>query len=881
MTDLILTKKQKETYSNLKNNNFETIKQSDITRLLQKVLNNKEASTDLVPKVVEYEKQLHPGKDIKWIELYISKKIKDKSDRKMFKEVIKSDYSSLPDVVKPKSNKDNKVNEKISDFSSFDVSKAKNTKSGSDSELNKILESILGDKTKTETKTEPFKGPGRSITKNEIIQEPNTSIDLSGLFKTGTQTYKNNKELIDKFKASLTKEKIDDGSWLTSLASMEVPEIEILQSVINLTPLGLSTKDKDNLTNILSRDKNKMNSVSTSDGVKTILKTLINPDAVGQIISTRASQLSGDAAEGLDNWYRKATGQAPKKSEELGALEDVIKNRRLTEDKIATRKKELDELINGPKKVEPVVKPEDRIIGLRPGINNFPANKFKQVGEGYDVYNDPDATTHRMKIDKNQMTIEDILRPPNIPGLQVTSATDDFFSGLRSILVPSFGLGDKRTTKEGAIQYLKEKDPVKYAQYVKEVYNYDNLKKKLVLSGDSNIDMGMHKDAILRAYDMSKKLLKTATNLKMLSNSEIEQLYDVSSTLDDVLRGDSKITYKDLDQITNYFINKVPTKILADPDIKINDFIKNQVTELGQTFAGDSNLTKFKLDTDLTTELSDEDKQPDDEDKQPDDKDKQPDDKDKEPISETELDKKGSSASDRGDTGWSDYRPRLKVGGTDADFMRSNKNVNLGQLVSEMKGIDVPGWGNGADNILYKRNLMDNKIRYTNTTKLNYPKIKTSLEAELAQKQAEFNDNYLNGMHSFNNYHLTDQPAILKLDRDRKEIESNNIELSPYRQLGYVPKFGQMYENLNKPVWNSQHADAPYNRNFDKDMRGRDSFDQFLHFSPAYPQSSYNNTNRNNDYAYFPDERNKVAGRDELRAYKTSFLIQQRWNSNK
>ena len=58
--------------------------------------------------------------------------------RKMFKEVIKSDYSSFPDVVKPKSNQVNKVSEKISDLSSFDVSKAKNTKSGSDSELNKI-----------------------------------------------------------------------------------------------------------------------------------------------------------------------------------------------------------------------------------------------------------------------------------------------------------------------------------------------------------------------------------------------------------------------------------------------------------------------------------------------------------------------------------------------------------------------------------------------------------------------------------------------------------------------------------------------------------------------------------------------------------------------
>ena len=72
----------------------------------------------------------------------------------MFKEVIKSDFSSFPDVskskVKPKPSQV-MTTESASDYSSFNTSKAKNTKSGSDSELNKILESILGDKQKTES----------------------------------------------------------------------------------------------------------------------------------------------------------------------------------------------------------------------------------------------------------------------------------------------------------------------------------------------------------------------------------------------------------------------------------------------------------------------------------------------------------------------------------------------------------------------------------------------------------------------------------------------------------------------------------------------------------------------------------------------------------
>ena len=64
----VLTRLQEQTVSRLKSNDWGAIKQSDVTRLLTKILDSKEQSTELIPKVIQYEKITHPEKDIKWIE---------------------------------------------------------------------------------------------------------------------------------------------------------------------------------------------------------------------------------------------------------------------------------------------------------------------------------------------------------------------------------------------------------------------------------------------------------------------------------------------------------------------------------------------------------------------------------------------------------------------------------------------------------------------------------------------------------------------------------------------------------------------------------------------------------------------------------------------
>ena len=444
--ELILTRGQNDTVSRLKSSSWDVIKPGDITRLLPKLLDSKPQSEELIPKIVEYERIKNPSKSIQWIEKVLDKKLKTPADKTMLHEVIaKGDYSSFPDVSKPSKPT---VSESLpnGNRSSFpDISKGKSKKSGSDAKLQETLDKILGGNVK-ET---PFSGKGTTVA-DMSPTTPVVSTDWSTLFKTGSKTYKDNKALIDKFKAGITPEKMADGSWFTSLAAMEAPEIEILQQVINMTPLGLSTKDKSNLESLLSRDKTKMNSVSTSDGIKLVLKSLINPDAIGTILKTRASQISADAAEGLDTWWRKATGAPPRKDETLGALEDIIQGRRNDTAAISKRESELNALKGKTPSSTPVKPVDEGIVGLKPGMGG--GGKFKPVGES-------DSTA---VVDINKMSIADILKPPPIPGMTTTTATEDVFGFLKGIFVPTYGLGDKRNTQAGALEWLRTNDPASY-----------------------------------------------------------------------------------------------------------------------------------------------------------------------------------------------------------------------------------------------------------------------------------------------------------------------------------------------------------------------------------------------------------------------------------
>lgn len=872
MSELILTRKQNDTVSRLKSSSWGEIKPLDISLLLPKLLDSKKESEILIPKIIDYEKIKNPTKSIDWIVKVLDKKIKSSDDKKVFEEVIKmGDYSSFPSIDKPTKKTGKKNNLKIP---TNDLSKFLNTttvkKSGTDQQLNDKLDSILKSNREQSgiQETPAFQGPG---TKLGDVDKVDNSIDFSTLFKTGSKAYTDNKALIDGFKKNLTKEKLADGSWLTGLASLSYPEIQIMQDVINMTPLGLSSKDKSNLENLLSKDKSKNSSVSTSDGIKIILKSLINPDSIGTILKTRGDQITADGAEGLDKWWRKATGAAPKKDENLGALEDIIGGRIKTENDKNKRQQDLDLLKGKKTEVKPVipVKEVDKgIVGLKPIMDKgITGGKFKPVG---DIDNQ----------DKNQLSIADILKPPDVPGMQETTAGQDAFGFLKGIFVPNFGLGDKRNTPEGALEWLKTNNPEIYSEYNKKKFDYDKTVKKAGMSINSEVDMMYHKEEVLRAREFTRDLLKKASDLKELTDQEIEDIYDISETLESVLKGDSKITYKDLDDLTLGVINMIPEGILQAGNI-LGNFTDSQLKGLKPSFKGDSNLTNFdsslKQGKGRTVKIT-KDPYKDPKDKDPNDKDGNPKDPKKE-ITETTLDKKESSKSDTDDTSWSDLRPRMKWGGTDEMFIRSEDNVNIGNLVAAARGIEEEGWtnGNADENILFKRTLKTDSMRYNPNGTNPMPNTERYFKKYSFKKDKKF---FRNGKYIpqpiFNNNSYFGQT---------NKIDSND----PLYFQNPKKDYGLLRQAYHPTIFRPVDMQAGIQRNFYDVSYNPHSFYQFLDFTPAYAQhsSTQEKANQLSQFAYYPDNRNlynlgpnergQGEGNANLSAVKNNYIQNQRF----
>jgi hypothetical protein len=206
---LTLTRGQQLTLDRLDKEDYKSIKQADVTRLLNKTLDSRVTAEDVIPKVMKYEQVKFPKKSDDEIQKYITKKLKGKTDREMFREVMGG-------------SSDSKGESKIDDYAPSKLGKDGGglkkpaVPNGSSAELEKLLEQLMGG---DETSSDPFAGKGTRVGgdtdltpsgranhqgKGEIEPEQGGGgIDFSKFFKEGTQAYAENKETIDKLKNSV------------------------------------------------------------------------------------------------------------------------------------------------------------------------------------------------------------------------------------------------------------------------------------------------------------------------------------------------------------------------------------------------------------------------------------------------------------------------------------------------------------------------------------------------------------------------------------------------------------------------------------------------------------------------------------------------------
>lgn len=713
-----LTKLQSITLDRLKQNDFEPIKQADITRLLNKMLDKPETAKQVVPPVIKYEKFKFPKKTKKDIEVYVSRKLRNKNDRKMWQELVQSDSSSFPDIDKGK--------------------KKEKKSSGKDSELNDLLDSLLSDKQPSQVKQSSFEGQGTRLGgEMQPMKQPlkpssgkTGKDDLSSLFDTSTKFYIENKKTIDTIKGALSKKKIEDGSWLSEIASLEFPEIKAWQKSIQGTPLAMSDDDKKIFQKILNNDPNIPNDL---DSWIVLAKIIANPDSIGQLITTRAEQKLGETKNDLKDWYRKLKGEDPVPSDEQKSLAKIIDERRANLDKQEQRTKELNELKGiqtGPEAETPRTV-EDKFKDIKAGI--IRSGDFDLI--------DIQGNTGKIKpADRSLQTSTQILEAPTPEGFKDTTAGYDALKKIRDLFLPDYSQG---TDLEKYLRDLKKSNPDAYNRYQEELAKYEMTKKKLRLNKDNKIDYTIHKDVLEDMSMLSRDLLKTAASKKQLTDEEIENLYDISETFDQIADGSLPLTYSELESLQKLYFETLPSETISDNKQRIDEYIQKTNDKLKAEFRGDSDLTldfsylsgdtprpdrdketdkdtRPDLDKDVTEE-SKPDK--DTEEKEDDKKYRETKEEDESPPSDSNVkEMKGQFNTEPIEGDWSRLRPRLEWGNTDEMFIRKKKEVERANFISEQMSLEEPGWGNKPDNVLYKANLIDEKRRYDRTFRMPPPK---------------------------------------------------------------------------------------------------------------------------------------------------------------
>ena len=417
--------------------------------------------------------------------------------------------------------------------------------------------------------------------------ESESYLDVLGKYiDTGSQFYKDNKKTINKGLAALTPKKIQDGSYLTELAGLAAPEIEVFQKVIKAAGLGFSKEDSASFEKMLSRDPDVMAEVPYDEAIGLVFKMMLNPDQVGVLIKTRAGQIADDTKA----WWKKITGQDRDLTPKEEDIRKKIDRRRKDIEDERYRKERIDEWM-GDKKDEqfsPFPADGDGGIVLEP-VDAPPEKGFGPGGAG--IVPDPDGKAPTP--DYSDMSAYDILIPPD-DGFGGTTFGQDFMAVMRNIFSGGgIKIPTEKQNKEKYLEQLKRDHPAEYQQYQDAIATYTKTINKAKLERDGFVDYVASKDYVDNAKNLTQDLVKKAIERGDIGRDEASKIYDVWNLFDEVSTGKEKMTYAQMEQLQQQIFNALPRDIITQNSDAINEFMANNIDSLKPGWEGDSDLGSF------------------------------------------------------------------------------------------------------------------------------------------------------------------------------------------------------------------------------------------------------------------------------------------------
>lgn len=466
------------------------------------------------------------------------------------------------------------------------------------------------------------------------------------------------------------------------------PELSLLQQASDFLGTGYSDKDHSDLMKVI---KGKKSGRSGVEDFKLGMKLVVNPVEWARLAGEEAFAVGENAITGISDVVRKVRGI---KKDVRDPQADVAKG--LMKERSDALKKKISQ--------------EKKLAQIK--------------GEKYTGLSEDDI-------------LEDTLKMPRLSdfgGKDEKSALETLGETIAetALFVPKRAFGDEDEVMK---KRLKEKDPEAFKRYEEAMEKYQSKKDRVLETRNENIKG----DAVRLRSDLASVidsvLEEERKNIKIgrqnINDSDLEELYDMSLTLRD---NQTPISYNNLADIYAGIKTTLPKVIIDSADVKTKmgafDYLEDTMLKPKTDTQADLRVStndKFQKTLEMKEEFDKKQKQIDDaiEEKRIDDE--------RLEVIQSRADQITTGYVDTNSYGRPELKPRIIYGNTDAQLMPNSQSVRTARLFRESSLMwpQLETENNRRDNILYQRNLENERMRYGKTYSVpnvnKYPSVKKSV----------------------------------------------------------------------------------------------------------------------------------------------------------
>ena len=511
-----------------------------------------------------------------------------------------------------------------------------------------------------------------------------------------------NAENVDKLKTIykdseklISKHGVRDGLIRLGL-KYTVPELALLQQASDYLGFGYTDKDHDDLMKTFSEG---FTGKTSFDDMKLGFKLVFNPAEWARLGLEEVSAIGENVSTGISDIIRKTRGIKKKVvDEEADKAKQVI----------SKRESELKKKIAQ----------EQKLAQIR--------------GEEYKGLSEDDIMEDTIKMPR----LSDFGGKDEKSALETTGET-----ALELFGVPKRWFGDEDEVMK---KRLREKDPAAYRRYEQAMRDYETKKKRVLdtrgenIKGDSvrlRSDLAEVIDSVL---EEERKNIKNGK--QNINDSDLEELYDMSLTLKD---RKNPITYDNLADIYAGVKTSIPQRVLNSENVKIKmgafDYLENVMLKPKTDTQADLRVSTnedYKKTIERKEQYDKEKKLYDDaiEEKRIDDE--------RLEVINSRVDEITTGYVNTESYGRPELKPRIVYGNTDGQLNPGNSAVLRAKMFRDTSLMwpQLSTEDNRRNNVLYQKNLENERMRYSKTFSVPNPLQRQSVKKQIGyvnKKQEE------------------------------------------------------------------------------------------------------------------------------------------------